>query len=113
MLRKPGGYRKPTPEMENRSRIPREDYFKWFAPVWADVPGASPRAHPAPFPLEIPSRLIRMFSFVGDTVADPFSGTGTTSVAALMAGRNSIGYEVEPAYLALTKKRSPRSSLPT
>ncbi|HZT08467.1 MAG TPA: site-specific DNA-methyltransferase [Chloroflexota bacterium] len=98
MLRKPGGYRKPTPDMERLSRIENDDYFRWFTPVWTDVTGASTQRHPAPFPLEIPKRLVRMFSFVGDTVLDPFMGTGTTSVAAALLGRNSVGVEVEPAY---------------
>jgi site-specific DNA-methyltransferase (adenine-specific) len=105
MMRKPGGYRSPTPEMEQRSRILTEDYARWFAPIWDDVPGASTRNHPAPFPLEIPRRLIRMFSFAGDTVLDPFTGTGTTQVAAIETGRASWGYEVEPAYLPLIEGR--------
>jgi modification methylase len=104
MLRKPGGYRKPTPEMEAASRIENDDYFKWFAPIWSDITGASTRDHPAPFPLELAYRLIRMFSFVGDTVLDPFLGSGTTTRAAVMTGRNSIGIEVEPRYLKLAER---------
>lgn len=103
-LRKPGGYRKPTPEMEERSRITTEDYSNWFAPVWT-VGGASTREHPAPYPKEIAVRLIRMFSFAGDVVLDPFAGTGTTSLAALETERNSIGVEIEPKYLDLIEKR--------
>lgn len=98
MLRKPGGYRKPTLAMENASRIAKDDYFRWFAPIWSDVTGASTRHHPAPYPLEIPRRLISMYSFVGDTVVDPFSGTGTTSCAAALLARNSLAFEVEPSY---------------
>lgn len=105
MLRKPGGYRKPTAEMERLSRIENDDYFKWFSPIWSDVTGASTRNHPAPFPVEIAYRLIRMFSFAGDTVLDPFLGSGTTTVAAMRAGRNSIGVEVEPSYLQLAHRR--------
>src|SRR5581483_5593616 len=75
MLRKPGAYRKPTAEMEAQSRIAKEDYFKWFSPIWSDVTGASTKRHPAPFPLEIARRLVLMYSFVGDVVLDPFSGT--------------------------------------
>ncbi|HMT62714.1 MAG TPA: site-specific DNA-methyltransferase, partial [Microthrixaceae bacterium] len=59
---------------------------------------ASTRNHPAPFPLTLAERLVRMFSFVGDTVFDPFLGTGTTSAAAAGWGRNSIGCEVDPSY---------------
>ncbi|MFN8533398.1 MAG: DNA methyltransferase [Dehalococcoidia bacterium] len=80
MLRKPGGYRKPTPEMETASRIENEDYFKWFVPIWSDVTGASTRNHPAPFPVEIAYRLIRMFSFVGDRVLDPLSSASVRSI---------------------------------
>lgn len=98
-FRKPGGYRKPTEEMEKKSFIRTEDYAKWFAPVWTDVSGQLRRDHPAPYPIEIPRRLIRMCSFFGDTVIDPFSGTGTTTLAAIETGRNSISLEIEPLYL--------------
>lgn len=104
MLRKPGGYRSPTPEMEQFSRIENNEYFRWFVPIWSDVTGASTRYHPAPFPVEIAYRLTRMFSFAGDTVLDPFLGSGTTVKAAIQAGRNSIGVEVEPRYLDLARK---------
>jgi DNA modification methylase len=103
-LRKPGGYRKPTADMEERSRITTDDYEKWFSAIWT-VSGASTREHPAPYPKEIASRLIRMFSFAGDVVLDPFAGTGTTSLAALEAGRHSIGIDVEPKYLDLIERR--------
>ncbi|MEX2158885.1 MAG: site-specific DNA-methyltransferase [Dehalococcoidia bacterium] len=105
MLRKPGGYRKPTEEMENDSRIAKAEYFRWFQPVWSDVTGASTKPHPAPFPLEIPNRLIRMFSFVGDWVLDPFVGTGTTTLAAAQAGRRAVGIDVEPQYVQLARTR--------
>lgn len=105
MLRKPGGYRSPTPEMEAASRIENDDYFRWFVPIWSDITGASTREHPAPYPEELAYRLIRMFSFAGDTVIDPFLGSGTTMAAAIRAGRNSVGVETEPKYLALAEKR--------
>ena len=103
-LRKPG-YRKPTPEMEARSRIPTDEYMRLFTPIWTDVRGQARKDHPAPFPLEIPRRLIRMFSFAGDTVLDPFAGTGTTGLAAMEAGRNSIMFEVEPRYIEICDAR--------
>ncbi len=103
-LRKPG-YRSPSGPMEDASFIPTEDYMRLFRSIWDDIPGASLKNHPAPFPLEIPSRLVRMFSFEGDTILDPFLGTGTTTLAALTLGRSSIGYEVEPSYLPLVKRR--------
>lgn len=104
-FRKPGGYRKPTAEMERRSFIGNDDYALWFSPVWTDVTGQIRTEHPAPYPLGIPRRLIRMFSFVGDVVLDPFGGTGTTALAALETGRNSISVEIEPSYMELMAKR--------
>lgn len=104
-LRKPGGYRKPTAQQERQSHISTDDYARWFAGVWTDVTGQLRRDHPAPFPLEIPRRLVRMFSFVGDTVVDPFAGTGTTALAAMECERNSISVEVEPHYIQLIRKR--------
>jgi site-specific DNA-methyltransferase (adenine-specific) len=104
-LRKPGGYRKPTEEMERRSFIATDDYIRWFSPVWTDVRGQIRKDHPAPFPLEIPRRLIKMFSFVGDVVLDPFAGTGTTALAALETGRNSVSVEIDRSYVSLVEAR--------
>jgi DNA modification methylase len=105
MQRKPGGYRTPDLTTKILSVIPETCHREWFQQIWAGVTGASTRHHPAPYPLELASRLIRMFSFVGDTVLDPFLGTGTTTLAAANCGRNSIGYEIDPAYLAHAEKR--------
>ena len=99
--RKPGGYRSPSLAMRLMSVIPAEDHRQWFRQVWTDVNGASTKLHPAPFPIELADRLVRMFSFVGDTVLDPFLGTGTTSMAASRRGRNSIGVEIAAEYLDL------------
>ena len=104
-LRKPGGYRKPTAFQEKMSFIPTDDYASWFSPFWTDVSGQIRRDHPAPYPVEIPRRLIRMFSFVGDTILDPFAGTGTTAVAATELQRNSIMVDIEPTYVELMRKR--------
>jgi modification methylase len=109
-LRKSGGYRKPTAAMEKASRISTDDYAEWFSPVWT-ISGASTRSHPAPFPKPLVNRLIRMFSFAGDTVLDPFAGTGTTNLAAIEAGRNSIGIEIEPTYIDQIEKRLEQISL--
>ena len=73
--------------------------------MWTGLTGASTRHHPAPYPLELAIRLIRMFSFVGDTVLDPFLGTGTTTLAAAQCGPNSVGIEVDPEYLAYARTR--------
>ena len=105
MQRKPGGYRKPAWLTRVMSVIPKEKHREWFQQVWTGLTGASTRNHPAPFPVELAERLIRMFSFVGDTVLDPFMGSGTTSVAASQCGRSSIGVEVDPSYFASAKKR--------
>lgn len=104
MQRKPGGYRKPTPEQREMSRIQKDDYNKWFQQFW-NITGASTKSHPAPFPFELAHRLVRMFSFWGDTVLDPFCGTATTMLAAMETGRNSIGIEVDSEYFKLAVKR--------
>lgn len=98
MERKPGGYRTPTTQQREDSRIEKDDFQKWFSQIW-EMPGASTRnGHPAPFPLELATRLVKMFSFVGDTVVDPFCGSGTTMIAAINTNRNSIGVETEAYY---------------
>lgn len=105
MLRKPGGYRSPTPDQRDRSRIDKADFHKWFRQVWTDVPGTRCKEHPAPFSRQLATRLIKMFSFEGDTVVDPFAGTGTTLAAALDTGRHAIGVEIDPDYFALAKTK--------
>jgi len=102
--RKPGGYRQPTIAARALSVLPEAQHREWFQQIWT-IGGASTRKHPAPYPLSLAERLVRMFSFVGDTVLDPFAGTGTTSVAASKWGRNSIGLEIEPTYFAMIKDR--------
>ena len=108
MLRKPGGYRSPSRAARLLSLIPADDHDRWFRQIWSDVAGASTRKHPAPFPLELAKRLVRMFSFVGDTVYDPFTGTATTQLAAQKYARNSIGVEIEPMYYEMAKARLDR-----
>lgn len=105
MQRKSGGYRSPGFLERAFSVIPDTLHKIWFQQIWADVPGASTRNHPAPFPLELATRLVRMFSFVGDTVLDPFLGSGTTALAAWQTGRNSIGVEVDEPYLESAARR--------
>ena len=104
MQRKPGGYRQPTLEQRRLSKIDKKDYDEWFRQFWT-ITGASTRQHPAPFPLELASRLVRMFSFWGDTVLDPFCGTGTTMIAAMKWHRNSIGVEIDREYCRQTARR--------
>jgi site-specific DNA-methyltransferase (adenine-specific) len=105
LFRKPGGYRHPTQRQRDLSLIRREDHRRWFQQIWSDVPGEIQREHPAPFPREIARRLIGMFSFVGDTVLDPFLGTANTTLAAMEMHRSSIGFEIEPAYIDVARRR--------
>ncbi len=100
MQRKPGGYRKPTDQQRRQSKIDKKDFDRWFQQIW-NISGASLKNHPAPFPLELAARLVRMFSFTGDTVLDPFCGSGTTMVAALKNERNSVGVEIDPDYCTM------------
>jgi len=104
MQRKPGGYRKPTDKQRAASKIEKDDFDKWFQQIW-NITGAATNRHPAPFPLELANRLVKMFSFVGDTVLDPFCGSGTTMLAALQSGRNSIGIEIDTKYCMMAMKR--------
>ena len=104
MERKPGGYR--TPDLSTRIlSVISADHRKWFQQIWTGLTGASTRYHPAPFPLELAERLIRMFSFVGDTVLDPFMGTGTTTISAAKCGRNSIAFEIDEEYFKYARSR--------
>lgn len=105
-MRKGGSYRTPTPLQKELSMLTKQEMQAWWRSIWADIKGASTRAgHPAPYPIELAERLIRMFSFAGDTVLDPFAGTGSTNVAAIASGRNSIGNEIEPSYLKIARAR--------
>lgn len=105
-LRKGGGYRSVSMLAKALSMLTREEMQGWLRTYWDDIRGASTReGHPAPFPVELAERLIRLFSFAGDTVLDPFLGTGSTALAALSAGRNSIGLDIEPKYLQIAQRR--------
>jgi DNA modification methylase len=105
MERKAGGYRTPSVSARVLSLIPADKHQMWFQQIWNGLGGASTKDHPAPYPLELAERLVRMFSFVGDTVLDPFMGTGTTNVAAARWGRNSIGAEVDSHYFSMARRR--------
>jgi modification methylase len=104
MQRKPGSYRKPSTRARLLSVISEAEHRQWFRQIW-ELPGASTSHHPAPYPVELAERLIRMYSFAGDTLLDPFLGTGTTSLAASLWGRNSVGVEVDPAYFRYAVER--------
>ena len=98
MQRKAGGYRRPSRAARTLSLLSEASFKMMFRQVWTDIAGASARDHPAPYPVALADRLIRMFSFVGDTVLDPFTGTAPTQVAAAACGRNTLGIEVDPTY---------------
>ena len=110
MQRKPGGYRAPSVATRIMSVIPEDRHREWFQQIWQGLTGASTKNHPAPFPIELAERLIRMFSFVGDTVLDPFMGTASTNIAASRWGRNSIGIEVDPHYYEYARNRIDENS---
>jgi site-specific DNA-methyltransferase (adenine-specific) len=107
LLRKGGKYRSVTPAQKALSMLTKEEMQGWLRSGWADIPGASTTRleHPAPYPVELAERLIRLFSFAGDTVLDPFLGTASTTAAAIRSGRNSIGVEVESSYLEISRKK--------
>ncbi len=105
-MRKRGEYRKSTMLQRALSMMTKAEMQSWFCSFWTDIKGASTRSgHPAPYPIELAERLIRMFSFAGDTVLDPFLGAGSTTVAAIRSGRNSIGNEIESKYLKQARER--------
>lgn len=104
-MRKPGGYRSPSLATRILSVVSAENHREWFQQIWTGLTGASTKHHPAPYPLELAERLIRMFSFVGDTVLDPFGGTGTTTLAASRVGRHSVSVEVDEEYFKLLRGR--------
>ena len=105
-LRKGGEYRSPSTIQRALSMLTRDEMQQWLRSSWTDIRGQSTRnGHPAPFPVELAERLIRLFSFAGDTVLDPFGGTGSTALAALRCGRNSITVDIEPKYIAIATQR--------
>lgn len=104
LFKKLGNAPKPTPEQKQRSKLTKEEWNTYFSGHW-NFGGVRQDAHMAMFPEELPARLIKMFSFFGETVCDPFSGSGTTNLAAMHLNRNSIGYEINPEYIEVIKKR--------
>lgn len=98
------GTRAVPSEIKQRSRISLEEFRGFRDALW-QINGAASDKHTAAFPVEIPRRLTMMFSFVGDTVLDPFLGSGTTTRAALELGRNSIGIEINPAFFEYMREK--------
>ncbi len=105
-LRKGGEYRTTPAIQKALSMLTKQEMKDWQRSIWTDLRGASTRdGHPAPYPVELAERVIKLFSFAGDTVLDPFAGTGSTSQAAIITGRNSIANEIEPAYVEIARHR--------
>jgi site-specific DNA-methyltransferase (adenine-specific) len=104
LFKKQGQPPKPTPEQKEQSKMSTEDWNTYFAGHW-NFPGVKQEGHLAMFPEELPARLIRMFTFAGDTVLDPFLGSGTTSLAARNLGRNSVGYEISPVFVPVIREK--------
>jgi DNA modification methylase len=106
LLRKGGEYRSPSPMQKALSMLTKDEMKSWLRSAWFDIKGESTRrGHPAPYPQNLAERLIKLFSFAGDTILDPFVGTGTTNLAAVATGRNSIGNEIESTYLKIAEQR--------
>ncbi|MBL7998227.1 MAG: thermonuclease family protein [Candidatus Kapabacteria bacterium] len=104
VFKKLGESPKPTKEQKELSKMSAEEWNTFFAGHW-NFAGARQNGHIAMFPEELPRRLIRMFSFVGETVLDPFAGSGTTALAAKNTGRNSIGVEINPDFIPIIKEK--------
>lgn len=104
IFKKHGTAPKVSKETKEQSRLTTEEWNQFFTGHW-NIPGERQDKHLAVFPEEIPRRLIKMFTFVGDTVLDPFLGSGTTALAARNLGRNSVGYEVNPDFLHVIREK--------
>jgi site-specific DNA-methyltransferase (adenine-specific) len=104
IFKKLGTAPKPTAEQKKSSAMAKEEWNEYFSGHW-NFAGVKQNGHLAMFPEELPARLIKMFAFVGDTVLDPFLGSGTTSVAARNLGRNSVGYEINVEYISKIKEK--------
>lgn len=104
LFKKLGTPPKPSPEQKRLSELTKEEWNLYFSSHWG-FGGVRQSGHIAMFPEELPKRLIKMFSFVGETVLDPFSGSGTTSLAAKNLGRNSIGYEINPDFRQVMEEK--------
>jgi DNA modification methylase len=104
IFKKPGRKFISSEEIKEKSKLTKEEWKEYFSGHW-NFPGERQVDHEAMFPEELPKRLIKMFTFVDDTVLDPFLGSGTTIKAALNLNRNSIGYEINEKFLSVIKKK--------
>ncbi len=100
-----GSFRRKKPEGKENT-ITKEQFLAWTKSVWTMNPESAKKVgHPAPFPAELPYRLIQLYTYRGDIVLDPFLGSGTTALAALQSGRKFTGYEINADYAALARER--------
>ncbi|MGB4775357.1 MAG: site-specific DNA-methyltransferase, partial [Daejeonella sp.] len=104
VFKKLGDAPKATKEQKELSKMSAEEWNTFFAGHW-NFSGAKQNGHIAMFPEELPRRLIKMFSFVGETILDPFAGSGTTALAAKNLDRNSTGYEINPEFVPVIKEK--------
>lgn len=104
LFKKLGNAPKPTRQQKENSKITKEEWQEYFSSHW-HFNGVKQMGHIAMFPEELPKRLIKMFSFEGETVLDPFAGSGTTSLAAKHLGRNSVGYEINREFLPIIQEK--------
>jgi site-specific DNA-methyltransferase (adenine-specific) len=104
LFKKQGNAPKPTAEQKAGAAMTNEEWNTWFNGHWY-FNGAKQDKHLAMFPEELPTRLIKMFSFEGETVLDPFMGSGTTALAARKLNRNSVGYEINPEYIPIIEEK--------
>ena len=104
VFKKLGDSPKPTKEQKELSKMTAEEWNTFFAGHW-NFPGIKQNGHIAMYPVELPKRIIKMFSFVGETVLDPFAGSGTTALAAKITDRNSVCYEINPEFIPIIKKK--------
>lgn len=109
---KKGKRDKVSDEIKEKSKLTQKEWADWAVNSFWEMQPAKAKAegHPAPFPKELPHRLIKLYSFYGDTVLDPFMGTGTTAEAALELGRNVVGYEINPEYADLISAKIDRGT---
>jgi modification methylase len=101
LFRKEGKRETPKDETKEQSKLTKEERSEWFRSVWTKMTPERQKDHIAMFPVELPRRLIKIYTYVGAIVLDPFLGSGTTSKAAALTGRNSIGYEVNDDFKKL------------
>ncbi|MCA1595033.1 MAG: site-specific DNA-methyltransferase [Chloroflexi bacterium] len=104
LFRKRGVAPRPDPAVKAASKLEHREWVEYFSGHWR-FPGQKADRHLAAFPAELPHRLIKMYSFVGDTVLDPFLGSGTTAAAAARLGRSSIGYEINPRFAEIIRNQ--------